>query len=494
MHRHPEMPGLSRHIFGAAAMIACGRGATTPDVPATMQPGTPERQRALVDFLGTRRDSIACSDIPADVPVDGLDGPQRASRYLLGLTAAAWTLGGPSWPGIDRLVGVLFASSIALAYLLGRLAMGRIAAAAVAGCYMLSPAHLANVVDLRDYSKAPFYAATLVIAGLLVLRPRRGRVVLAWSAAAGAMVGIGFGMRTDIALNLIVVLGTVLVFLPGGAGRWKLRAAAAAVCVAAFLAAAAPILRSGASGSTLWHWALLGYAQESDDALDIEPAAYELGHFYSDSYVATIVDAYWGRTTGSAAQVSTGLPQHATASRRYYSSLLETFPADALLRGWAAVIRVLELPYSGLQSMAEGTLPAIVSRTSAFATRLLSWGEGLGLPLFAAVVLCVSVRNMRIAVWMSALVAFLGAYPAIQFKARHVFHLELLSLWVLGFAASSIGGLLARRAAPTRPGAPPFSGTLSLRQPVWVCWGGGALRGFAPAGGRGGPPPGATAP
>jgi len=45
---------------------------------------------------------------------------------------------------------------------------------------------------------------------------------------------------------------------------------------------------------------------------------------------------------------------------------------------------------------------------------------------------------------MCALVAFLGAYPAIQFHPRHIFHLEILSLWLLGFAISSLGRLAAR--------------------------------------------------
>lgn len=441
----PEMLGLSRRVFGAAAMIACGRGATTPAVPVTAGPGTADGQRALIEFLGVRREAISCAEIPADVPVDGLDGPQRASRYLLLLAAGTWKLTGISWAGIDRLLGVLFGVSIGLTYLVGRLAMGRIASAGVAALFMLSPMHLANLVDLRDYSKAPFFVATLLIAGVCVLRPRPAKTIVACAAVAGAIVGLGFGMRTDIALNLMVVLGALIGFLPGRlSDTWKLRLVAAVVCVATFAAAAAPILGSGASGSNLWHWALLGYAHESDRALHVAPAPYELGYFYSDSYVATTVDASWGRSTGGTSQVSVGLPDYVAASRRYYMLLLQTFPADALLRGWASVLRVLELPYGGAQAIPAGLTPGIVNGAVAVSQRALAGVPGLGLTLFVLLALIVSMHSIRVATFMCALVAFLGAYPAIQFHQRHVFHLEILSLWLLGFAVSCLGLLMAR--------------------------------------------------
>lgn len=461
----PEMAGLSRRVFGAAAMIACGRGETTPAVPLTAGAGTPDRQRSLIEFLGVRREAIACAEIPGDVPVDGLDGPQKASRYLLLLAAGTWKLTGVSWSSIDRLMGLLFGVSIGLTYCIGRLAMGRIASAAVAALFMLSPMHLANLLDLRDYSKAPFFAASLLIAGFCVLRPRPAKAIVACAAAAGAIAGLGFGVRTDIALNLVVVLGALVAFLPGRLSEtWKLRLLASGVCVATFAAAAAPILGSGASGSNLWHWALLGYAHDSDLALDVAPAPYEIGYFYSDSYVATVVDASWGRSTGSTAQVSVGLPDYTAASRRYYLLLLKTFPADALLRGWASVLRVIELPYSGPAAIPAGLTPGFVNGAVAVSQRALAGAVGLGLTLCALVVLAVSVESIRLAAFLCALVAFLGAYPAIQFHPRHIFHLEILSLWLLGFAISSLGLLAARGTDLVSGLEPADNGTRRIRR------------------------------
>jgi hypothetical protein len=456
------MPGLNRRIFGAAAMSVCGRGLTTPVVPMVAAPGTPPAQRPLIEFLGARRETIGCDEIPSDVPVDGLDGMQRASRYLLFLAESSWRLSGLSWAGIDRLLGLLFAISSGCAYLVARLGMRPSMAVATAAIFMTSPLQLTNLPDLRDYSKAPFFLATLLVVGLLVLRRRGQAAVAALSAAAGAMVGFGFGLRTDVVINLVVVLAAVTLFLPGRLREsWKPRLVGAAACLVAFTVVAFPIVRSQTSGSNLWHWALLGYAHDYDEALDIAKAPYEPGYFYSDSYVATVVDAFWGRVTGAASQVSVGIPQYATASRAYYLLVLTTFPADALVRGWAAVIRILDLPYSGEPPIPSRLLPGWLARIRRLIGFLSARLAGIGLPLFAAVALAVSTRSIRLAALIVGLVVFLGAYPAIQFQERHIFQLELLALWTVGVAVSSVCSSVRRMLAS----APAWPNPAQLARP-----------------------------
>jgi len=439
---------FNHRVFGAALMSACGRGLTTPVVPIEVA-GAPENQTALIDFLAMRRQAIACRDIPADVPVDGLDSLQRASIYLIRLASGTWTIAGTTWLGIDLLLGVLYGVSIALAYLLCRVAMGRVTAAIVAALFMISPLHLTNLPDLRDYAKVPFFLASLLIVGLLATRRRTAAAVVGLSAVAGALVGLGFGVRTDVAINLIVVLVAIVGFLPQPLSEtWKSRLVAAAACVACFTVVAYPVIKTYQSGIPIWHVALLGYAHDWDETLDVAPAPYESGYFYSDSYVATQVDAFWSRITGSAAQVSVGLPFYPEASRDYYFRLLKTFPADALLRGWAALIKVVDLPFSGMQAVPVFELPGWLARVMVTTQRVLGWGAGCGVPLFALVVLAMSAVSIRLATLTFGVVAFFGAYPSIQFQPRHIVHLEVLSLWMLGLAASSLWGLMpgARRA------------------------------------------------
>ena len=391
-HQVPDMPDLNRRVFGAAVMGACGHGVTTPTVPLIAGPGTPDGRRALIEFLGGRREALSCREIPLDTPVEGLDGAQQASLYLMWLAVAVWKITGPAWGSIDRLLGVLFGLSVALCYATCRVAINRFASAAVATVMMLSPLHLVFLSDLRDYSKAPFFLGTLLTVGLLTTRPFSSAMVIAMSAVAGAAIGVGFGLRTDIALNLIIVVGAVAMFLPGRIDRsWRVRVSAVSVCLLCFVAAASPLLASRQSASTVWHWALLGYAHDSDRALDISAAPYEPGYFYSDSYVATTVDAFWGRTTHATGQVSVGIPEYSEASRRYYVTLLSTFPADGIIRGWAAVTKILDLPFRETARIPAGLLNARVESLVTLVQQRLARLEGLGLLLFTIVVLSVSV-------------------------------------------------------------------------------------------------------
>ena len=464
----PEEPGFNQRVFGAALMGVCGRPGVTPVVPMSPEPHTPVAHRPLIDFLARRQETLTCGQIPADVPHDGLDALQRASRYLILLATTTWRVSGPTWVGIDRLLGLMFGLSVGLAYLTCRVKMPSSVSLAIALLFMLSPLQLANAGDLRDYAKAPFFLASLLIVALLVSRRRAPAIVLALAAAAGAVLGFGFGVRTDIALNLIVVIGAIVGFLADPMREsWKLRIGAAALCVAMFVAMSFPVVRSGESVSNMWHVSVLGYAHEWDSALGIAPGPYEPSYFYNDSYVASAIDAYWGRVSHAPVQMSVGLPQYPEASRAYYALIVSTFPSDALLRAWASTIKVLELPFSGPQSMPRGLLPDILWRIILMTQRLLSYGESYALLLVGIAILGVSGRSVRLAILMFALVLFLGAYPAIQFQRRHIFHLEFLSLWFLGFAVSMVWAAMSgagRNAEPVwrirRPAA--FAATVAI--------------------------------
>ncbi len=459
---------FNHRVFGAALMSACGRGETTPAVPLVTA-GAPANQAALIDFLAMRRQSISCTDIPADVPVDGLDSLQRGSQYLIAMPRAAWAIAGPTWRAVDVLLGSLFGLSIALSYLLCRIAMGRVISAIVATLFMISPLHLSVVPDLRDYAKVPFFLASLVIVGLLVTRRRSGAAVVALAALAGAVVGFGFGVRTDVAINLIVVVVPIACFLPQPlAGSWKTRLVAVSVCVACFVAVAYPIIKTYQAGIPVWHVALLGNAHDWDETLGVAPAPYETGYFYSDSYVATQVDAYWSRVTSHTDEVLYGLPLYAEASRSYYFRLLRTFPADALLRGGAALIKILNLPFDGVQSVPMTLVPAWLGRTLQAAQRLLGSFAGLGVPLFAAVVLTLSISSVRLATLLFGLVVFLGAYPAIQFQPRHIVHLEVITLWMIGLTLSSAVAMISRRGDVARLVDPAVDRRQRLQRPIWV--------------------------
>jgi hypothetical protein len=144
--------------------------------------------------------------------------------------------------------------------------------------------------------------------------------------------------------------------------------------------------------------------------------------------------------------------RYAQLSRGYYQLLVRTFPADVFLRAEAAAIKVLGLPFRSHRLAHPDRLPRVVSTIIDLRSRLLSVLGYAGVPLFAVVVLATSLRSARLAAALTTIVALLGTSPAVQFQMRHYFHLELLSLALLGLClrrpplATGLGRAAAMRA------------------------------------------------
>jgi len=443
-HQGPALVELNQRLFGTAAMSVCGRGLWTPGVD--LRGGGAVDHRPLVEFLSQQRDSLQCSEIADTIPLSPLDGVHRHSRYLLVLVTTAWTVGDISWASIDWLMGALFGLSAALAFLLCRLTMTRVLSTGVAATWLLSPMHLANLTDLRDYAKAPFFVLGLIFIALLTIRERRLGVVAALAGVAGALLGFGYGMRTDVIVCLFLLMAAVAMFLPAPSGRVvSRRLVALTACLAGFATLSIPLRAANSFDPGIWHWGLLGYAHQWDQGLDITPSLYEPAYFYSDSYQSTTVDAFWNRMTNGAQPTSYGSPAYRQASRDYYLTLLSTFPADALLRGWASLIQVLNLPFDGIHSIPQATLPEWLRKTFDASGRARVVMAGCGPVLFAVAVMATALKSLRFGALLFFVVAVLGAYTAVQFQLRHVFQLELLSLWIVGFLIDGGAQWLVRR-------------------------------------------------
>ena len=157
---------FNQQIFGTALLAACGRTGT----PELGRPTA--NQQAIADFLVQHREAVSCDEIPADLPVTDAGRMLRAAPYLQSLVTLGFATLGTSWTAIDRVTGLLFGMTVAFAYLLCRITGMRLAAVAVAVAMLWSPLEHVNLVDLRDYSKAPFLLATVHKNFLNLLKPK----------------------------------------------------------------------------------------------------------------------------------------------------------------------------------------------------------------------------------------------------------------------------------------------------------------------------------
>lgn len=418
--------------FEPAVMVACGKGF----VISSSQP------KPLEDFLSSRRDTFDCGEIPAGLPLGTQDLYQGAWRYLLVSIGLGWRiLGGISWSGMGPIAGFGFGGVIALAYGIFRLGMGP--ALAVVGSILLaaSPMHLLNLPHLRDYSKAPFTLALVLIVGLLVTGPVSWRRVLALSATYGAVLGIGYGFRTDFLVNLPVLLVVLFAFLEGGMTRnLRLKSSAAVLFLATFAAFSWPITsRVYASGGCQWHVTLLGLQSPFDAGLRIGSAPYDFGHAYADLYIYQTVNGYHWRTEPESPPLGYCSHEYDVQSGRYLQNILVGFPADIIARSYASILQIVELPMQRVEPPIDNWFSPLnpVRQWLEEPTHHTGWligpGRRWGLMFAALTVLLTAAANTRQATFLLFFLAYFGGYPAIQFQERHYFHLEFMGWWAIGF-------------------------------------------------------------
>jgi len=395
-------PFFYQTYFEPAVMVACGKGFLVS------QPQPP----ALRDFLSEKADRFSCDDLPRDLKV-GTEGlVQRPWRYLMTSVAVAWMVLGISWSGLAPLFGVFYGATTALAYALCRLLVGRIAAVACAGALCLSPLQLASLPNLRDYAKAPFTVALVAILVAIVVRPRRPRDVLVLSLCYGVVLGIGYGFRTDLLIDIPPFLIAIVFFLPGGVLRdFPLKTAAVGLFGAGFVAAGWPIISSVvASGGCQWHVFLLGLTDPFNETLGVSGGAYSWGHLYNDEYLWATVSGYATRFRPDLGYIEYCSHEYDVASWQYLQHILVTFPADFLTRAYASALQVLDLPFHRFDVLKHAG------------------------PLLAAVfVLAVGSASLRLALFAAFVILYFGGYPAIQFMPRHYFPFEFISVAILAF-------------------------------------------------------------
>ena len=312
--------------FGPAVMAACGRGFVNPVV-------TPSSR--LASFLEQSTPELPCNQLDRDIPQIPLTPFQTTTTYLLRAAAGVWWVAGVSWRSLDFIAAVFFSATLALGYGVFRLILPRWLAAALTFLWMISPLHLFHLVHLRDYAKAVFFLATILVIATIVLRPLRPRALLSMSVSLGVALGVGFGVRADVVMNLVPFIATVMLFTPGSVLRnLRIKTAAVALCVAAFAACAWPVLKFYRSDHALWHVAILGLTAPFDQPLGVMPARYSFGNSYSDDLVIATVTSYAKRTEPLLPAPALYTPRYVDVTRHYFLELLRRFqPTSPFGRG-----------------------------------------------------------------------------------------------------------------------------------------------------------------
>ena len=420
--------------FGPAVMMACGQGFQVPD--DTQIP-------RLAEFLQTKVDRFSCSDLPESPPLRAAGGaqPWLAWAHLIRVAGIVWQWSEISWIGLAPIAGLFFGSTAALSFILLRTALNDVLALTGTIAVLTSPLMLTQLPYFRDFSKVPFMLAIAWVFTQLIASAVAPRRLVALAAIYGVVLGISLGFRND---PLITVPVFALLLAAARTTAGGLRSKAAALAVAAALAAigVSPVLRvfTQGGGAFISHAALLGLMRPVDRALGIAPdRPYEVGYGLTDTYAAAIVSAAATRQAGEPRSILGHSAEYDGASAAYLRAVALTLPADVIARAYAAMLRVISLPSAPVNLKSPPYVRSTIAhRFFVIRSRVAGMLAGFWLPALIVALGLIAARDLRLALTLAVLCAFVSGYSVIQFHQRHVMHLELIGIAAMAFVAQTV--------------------------------------------------------
>ncbi|NIA15268.1 MAG: hypothetical protein GWP08_14455 [Nitrospiraceae bacterium] len=292
----------------------------------------------------------------------------------------------------------------------------------------------------------------MFLTGLVIRNRMKGPHLAACAALCGAIIGVGIGFRVDVLIAMPPFLAALFLLAPGKLRKtFAARTIAATAFCAVFLVTAWPILTQLGEGGNKSHPVLLGFMAPYSQRLGVGGTVYELGHKYADIEPLTIVNAYGRYRDAEAAPIMYESPVYEGLAGEYTRAFVRVFPADVAIRAYAAILRILDELHAGPDHLAPpGITNAFV--IALYRLRLFAEQHALTHVRYVAIVALglLAARSLRLSFATLALLAYFAGYSAVQFGTRNCFHLEVIRLWVVGFAASAVLSQLVARTAPGR--------------------------------------------
>lgn len=442
-------PALIDWELKPAVMIACGHGFAEPAMHSA----------AVTSFAGRQRDAISCAEFAGAGEPRLAISLAQANRYsIYGAGWAMW-LGGVSWRTLDAYLAFLFGLSMVFVYGVFRQAVGRLLAVMGVAALVCSPM-LIEIVSLRDFIKLPCFTALWLVLAWLI---RRGlgtgvRATMVPMAVAGALVGIGIGLRMD-ALILAPVFVAVLILGVPGFNRQALagKGLATLAFVVMFLVAGGPILRSLSSGSNFAHFVVLGAMDPFNRWLSVDPAPYDLGIHYADGYAWTVIASHGLLSQGERLPIPLGSADYDRVGMRLLRTLGLQFPADVMTRALGATFQLFRFPFDRhVRKYSEG-LPTFqdsptVRTVGEWRTWALGAFERRELATAVLVLALASAFNWRLGAIGLLLALVLCGYSMLQYSRRHMFHLDVIPILMALLAVYLPVALLVRVGTAVRRG------------------------------------------
>jgi hypothetical protein len=387
----------------------------------TIDPAALEASAHWQDFAQRRVEAIDCARL-SGLPRVRAGNLSEIQRYLHASLSAAFSWFGPRRSVYVGYMTAMVALTTVAAYGLIRLGAGPMIAFLATLPFVFSDLHLANALHPAEYVKAPFFLACLLFLGALVRHDRGGRDTRPLAFAAGCLAGIGIGFKTDVLV--CVPIGFVAIAAFAGRAQWRQRAIAAGLFLAGVVVSGAPVLKAQflTESGSLFPVQVLGGMYRNFDDYYAQPSLYDYGIRFDDTHITYVINSYDQRVHGSRSFAEFYSKRLQQAATLMVIDIDRLFPADLLLRTFAAVVNVLKLGRFGL-----------------VAAPVVLVGLLLAQPRFG---------------WCAAFfLASAVGYVSLVFQTKHFFHLEWVPWWFTAVAAEQTIALGAAASPTTLGGA-----------------------------------------
>ena len=443
-HPYPVTLALSY----PAIFFAAGHGMGV--VPPATIPG-------MEDFLERRVNHFDTSNIPEDVQLSPMTTPFELTHiYMIYALGIFWRLFGVSVETMVHLCAFFCGLSCLAVYGLFRLGLSRMLSLFGAFLVVSSPAILYMCLNVRDFGKVPFILLVSFLALRLAVRETSAKRFLLFSALLGGIAGMGIGFRWDVMICLpIAVLVLAWAAPVSTAHPVRVRVVAMALFFACFLPVGWPVLKGAAleGFQVSVHSFLMGISGEIESKIDFGGSSYEQT-LYGDPCAYAETNVYARRTgfdgpmhnppTAEYRSVHgdpntpllvdpalhyTGA-EHARFGGMLLEELLLDFPGDIFARALRAAVSLYDVPVkmAGEMSRVNADFPGWLQFIFFFQGKVAVLIKYLGLLCVSLMVVGISARNFRLAVFLAVILLWFTGYPSILYEFRHVAYLIFIPL------------------------------------------------------------------
>ncbi|MDO9022991.1 glycosyltransferase family 39 protein [Zwartia sp.] len=372
----------------------------------------------------------------------------KVQPYLTWLTAFCWRLFGISYASLIPILYVLYALYISGVYFLSRQFLNNSSSFLIAIFIAISPISAYMGVELRDFSKAPFFIWALIFLIKSVSEENHRKSII-YVVMSAIVIALGYGFRSD--LILMVPIGCIFLFFFGLINYFRSNEKeiikplfTISIFIIIFVLAASPIWSKINIGGYSGTFLMQGMSEPFRIQGNITNTNYANGWSYSDeltlSSVAAVLsekDSTWDKVESSkigGIDLSNAIQKSTSYTLGWIDIFIGDFFTQAI-KSFAWIInfpnltsRSIPLPRPGWQKII-GDIFLFKISSSIYSALSNSWYFYVGLIGFFSLILITYLKSPAQAISFLILLIILLSYPATQFDLRHMFHLEFL--WLL---------------------------------------------------------------